>query len=199
MIFESGKALLNSLSDIMDYVRIEAGEITLDAFPYNLDELLRTIVNRHREEALARGLQYSYSYNAGLPRLFLGDGARVQQLLNNLLDNAIKFTHEGSVEVRVSGVALQDRRYLIGIEVEDTGIGIAEDMRDRLFQVFSQGDTSSTRAYGGSGLGLAIASRLVKLMNGTLTLRSEAERGSMFRIELPLELYRDVTVVVTAE
>ncbi|MEZ5506155.1 MAG: ATP-binding protein [Gammaproteobacteria bacterium] len=199
MIFESGKALLNSLSDIMDYVRIEAGEITLDAFPYNLDELLRTIVNRHREEALARGLQYSYSYHAGLPRLFLGDGARVQQLLNNLLDNAIKFTHEGSVEVRVSGVALQDRRYLIGIEVEDTGIGIAEDMRDRLFQVFSQGDTSSTRAYGGSGLGLAIASRLVKLMNGTLTLRSEAERGSLFRIELPLELYRDVTVEVTAE
>jgi len=199
MIFESGKALLNSLSDIMDYVRIEAGEIALDEFPYNLDELLRTIVNRHREEALARGLQYRYSYNPGLPRLFLGDGARVQQLLNNLLDNAIKFTHEGSVEVRVSGVALQDRRYLIGIEVEDTGIGIAEDMRDRLFQVFSQGDTSSTRAYGGSGLGLAIASRLVKLMNGALTLRSEPGRGSLFRVELPMELYRDVAAVVVAE
>lgn len=198
MIFESGKALLNSLNDIMDYVRIEAGEIVLDAFPYNLDELLRTIVNRHREEALARGLQYRYSYAAGLPRLFLGDGARVQQLLNNLLDNAIKFTHEGRVEVRVSGVALQERRYLIGIEVEDTGIGIAEDLRDRLFQVFSQGDSSFTRAYGGSGLGLAIVSRLVNLMNGTLTLHSEPGRGSLFRIELPLELYRDVAAVTTA-
>lgn len=192
MIAESGKALLNSLSDIMDYVRIEAGEIALDAFPFNLDELLQVIVSRHREEALARGLQYGYDYAAGLPRLFLGDGARIQQMLNNLLDNAIKFTHEGQVQVRVSGVVLQARRYLIGIEVEDTGIGIATDTRDRLFQVFSQGDSSSTRAYGGSGLGLAITSRLVKLMRGTLTLQSEQGRGSLFRIELPLELYQEV-------
>src|SRR5690606_28575999 len=192
MIAESGKALLNSLSDIMDYVRIEAGEIALDAFPFNLDELLQAIVSRHREEALARGLQYGYDYAAGLPRLFLGDGARIQQMLNNLLDNAIKFTHEGQVQVRVSGVVLQARRYLIGIDVEDTGIGIATDTRDRLFQVFSQGDSSSTRAYGGSGLGLAITSRLVKLMRGTLTLQSEQGRGSLFRIELPLELYQEV-------
>lgn len=194
MIFESGKALLSILSDIMDYVRIEAGEIFLDEFPFNLDALMQNIVNRHREEALARGLHFEYSFAPGLPKLYQGDGARLQQLVANIVDNAIKFTHEGFVEIHVSGVALQNRSYLIAIDVQDTGIGIPDDMRDRLFKVFSQGDGSSTRAYGGSGLGLAITSRLVKLMGGSLSLQSEEGAGSLFRIELPLTLYQDVAI-----
>jgi signal transduction histidine kinase len=198
MIFESGKALLGILSDIMDYVRIEAGEIALDAFPFNLDDLIQTIMNRHREEALARGLHYEYSYAPGLPKLFLGDGARLQQLVNNIIDNAIKFTHEGFVEVQVSGVALQNRTYLICIDVQDTGIGIADELRENLFKVFSQGDGSSTRAYGGSGLGLAISSRLLRLMQGSLSLQTEVGAGSLFRIELPLTLYQEVAITEAA-
>lgn len=198
MIFESGKALLAILSDIMDYVRIEAGEIALDAFPFNLDELIQAIMNRHREEALARGLHYEYSYAPGLPKLYLGDGARLQQLVNNIVDNAIKFTHEGFVEVQVSGVALQNRTYLICIDIQDTGIGIADDVRENLFKVFSQGDGSSTRAYGGSGLGLAISSRLLRLMQGSLSLQTEVGAGSLFRIELPLTLYQDLAITEAA-
>ena len=198
MIFESGKALLSILSDIMDYVRIEAGEIALDAFPFNLDGLMQDIMNRHREEALARGLHYEYSYAPGLPKLYLGDGARLQQLVNNIIDNAIKFTHEGFVEVQVSGVALQNRTYLICIDVQDTGIGIPEDMQENLFKVFSQGDSSSTRAYGGSGLGLAISSRLLRMMQGSLSLQTEVGAGSLFRIELPLTLYQDVAITEVA-
>ena len=188
MIFESGKALLGILSDIMDCVRIEAGEIVLDEFPFNLHDLMQNIMNRYREEALARGLHFDYSYAAGLPRLYLGDGARLQQLLTNIVDNAVKFTHQGFVEVQVSGVALQNRAYLICIEVQDTGIGIADEVRENLFKIFSQGDGSSTRAYGGSGLGLAISSRLLRLMHGSLSLQTEPGSGSLFRIELPRNL-----------
>ncbi len=198
MILESGKALLGILSDIMDYVRIEAGEIVLDAFPFNLDDIIQNIMQRYYEEALARGLHFEYGYTAGLPRLFEGDGARLQQLVANVVDNAVKFTHEGFVAVQVSGVALQNRTYLVSIDVQDTGIGIAHDMRDKLFRVFSQGDSSSTRAYGGSGLGLAITSRLVHLMGGTLSLQSEEGTGSLFRIELPLTLYQDVAITEQA-
>lgn len=194
MIFESGKALLAILSDIMDYVRIEAGEIALDEFPFNLHELMQGIMKRYREEALARGLQFEYSYGSGLPRLYLGDGARLQQLVTNIIDNAIKFTHEGFVEVQVSGVAVQNRTYLVCIDVQDSGIGIADEIRENLFKVFSQGDGSSTRAYGGSGLGLAISSRLLRLMQGSLSLQTEPGAGSLFRIELPLTLYQDVAL-----
>ena len=192
MIFESGKSLLTTLNDVMDYVRIEAGEITLDAFPFNLAEAVSAVFMRHRELAQARGLEYSFLYGESLPRLFLGDGARIQQLLHSLLDNAVKFTHDGSVKVAVSGYSLQSGRYLMRIDVRDTGIGISAEQRDKLFDVFTQGDNSITRAYGGSGMGLAICSRLVKLMEGNLGVDSEPGRGSLFWVELPLRLYREV-------
>lgn len=197
MIFESGKSLLRTLNDIMDYVRIEAGEITLDAFPFNLPDTLAAVFLQHREVAQARGLEYSLRYGEPLPKLFEGDGARIQQLVHSLIDNAIKFTHDGSVQVRINGYALHSTRYLMRIEVRDTGIGISAEQRDDLFNIFTQGDSSITRAYGGSGLGLAICSRLVKLMGGTLGMDSEPGQGSLFWVELPLRLYRDVTVAET--
>ena len=198
MIFESGKSLLRTLNDIMDYVRIEAGEITLDAFPFNLPDTLAAVFLRHRELAQARGLEYSLRYGEPLPKLFEGDGARIQQLVHSLIDNAIKFTNDGSVQIRINGYALHSTRYLMRIEVRDTGIGISAEKRDDLFNIFTQGDSSITRAYGGSGLGLAICSRLVKLMGGTLGMDSEPGQGSLFWVELPLRLYRDVTVTETA-
>src|SRR3990167_1714660 len=122
MIFESGKSLLRTLNDIMDYVRIEAGEITLDAFPFNLPDTLADVFLRHRELAQARGLEYSLRYGEPLPKLFEGDGARIQQLVHSLIDNAIKFTNDGSVQIRINGYALHSTRYLMRIEVRDTGI-----------------------------------------------------------------------------
>ncbi|HVK99692.1 MAG TPA: ATP-binding protein [Dongiaceae bacterium] len=196
MIFESGKSLLRTLNDIMDYVRIEAGEIELDAFPFNLADTLNAVFQRHRELAYARGLDYSLRYGDPLPKLFMGDGARIQQLVHSLIDNAIKFTHDGSVQVHISGYALHSSRYLMRIAVQDTGIGISPEQRDDLFKVFTQGDSSITRAYGGSGMGLAICSRLVKLMEGTLGVDSEPGQGSLFWVELPLRLYRDITVAI---
>ena len=192
MIVESGKALLGILNDIMDYVRIEAGEIALDSFPFNIRDTLMTVFNRYGEEAHARGIEYRFHCEDSVPKLFVGDGARIQQLVNSLIDNAVKFTHDGAVNVSLSGSALQNFRYLLRIEVRDTGIGISADQRANLFQVFSQGDNSITRAYGGSGMGLAICSRLVKLMGGTLGVESEPGSGSLFWSELPLSLYHDL-------
>jgi len=192
MIVESGKALLGILNDIMDYVRIEAGEIALDSFPFNIRDTLMTVFNRYGEEAHARGIEYRFHCGDCVPKLFVGDGARIQQLVNSLIDNAVKFTHDGAVNVSLSGSALQNFRYLLRIEVRDTGIGISADQRANLFQVFSQGDSSITRAYGGSGMGLAICSRLVKLMGGTLGVESEPGSGSLFWTELPLSLYHDL-------
>jgi PAS domain S-box-containing protein len=178
----SAHYLLNIINDILDFSKIEAGRLELEAIEFDLRESMEDVVELLADKAQEKGLDLFAEIEPRLPAHFVGDPYRIQQVVTNLVGNAIKFTHEGNVIVRVrheGGVKLI-------VEVEDTGIGVAPEMRERLFQPFTQADGSTTRKFGGTGLGLAISRQLVELMGGVIGMRAGAERGSVFFFELPL-------------
>jgi two-component system, sensor histidine kinase and response regulator len=178
----SAHYLLNIINDILDFSKIEAGRLELEAIDFDLRESMEDVVELLAEKAQEKGLDLFAQIDPRLPAHFVGDPYRIQQVVTNLVGNAIKFTHEGNVIVRVrheGGVKLI-------VEVEDTGIGVAPDMRERLFQPFTQADGSTTRKFGGTGLGLAISRQLVELMGGVIGMRAAAGQGSVFFFELPL-------------
>jgi signal transduction histidine kinase len=131
-----------------------------------------------------------------VPHFLKGDPARLQQVLNNLLSNALKFTEEGSVSIRISGKGGNSDIFNLSIEVIDTGIGISPNKQKSIFSKFSQADVSTARKYGGTGLGLSIVQNLVELMGGHITLRSEAGRGSTFTVSLPVLMGREENAIV---
>ena len=182
----SAHTLLDILSDILDFSRIEAGRLELEQAPFQLDELMKTLATVAAANALGKDIEVLLDIAPGTPVSLVGDPLRLQQILTNLADNAIKFTHHGEVILSVFAERIGAER--IGadtidliFEVRDTGIGIAADKLDSIFEVFSQGDASTTRRYGGSGLGLAICKRLVALMGGGLQVDSTPGHGSAFR------------------
>jgi PAS domain S-box-containing protein len=183
----SGEALLSIINDILDFSKIEAGRLTLESVDYSLREIVDDTLDLLSERANAKRIDLA----ASVPRTVLdgvrGDPARVRQVLTNLVSNAIKFTEKGSVtvHVRTDRPAAGDPR--IRWEVRDTGIGLTEEQKDRLFQAFSQADSSTTRKYGGTGLGLAICRQLVELMGGEIGVESEPGVGSTFWFALPLQ------------
>ena len=183
----SGGVLLDLINDILDFSKVEAGRLDLEQQAFNLrvcvEESLDLLANR----ALDKGLELAYSYDPQLPDHFIGDTARIRQILVNLLSNAVKFTAQGEVVAEISGVRQQDDRYVVRLAIRDTGIGIPPDRRHRLFQVFSQVDASTTRVYGGTGLGLAICKRLAEAMEGDIQVESTVGVGSTFIVTLPLE------------
>jgi signal transduction histidine kinase/DNA-binding response OmpR family regulator len=172
----SGGVLLDLINDILDFSKIEAGRLDLERQAFSLracvEESLDLVANRAHE----KGLELAYSYDPQLPSCFI-----------NLLSNAVKFTAQGEVVAEISGVRESDDRYLVRLAVRDTGIGIPEERRHRLFEVFSQVDASTTRVYGGTGLGLAICKRLAEAMNGSIEVESVVGAGSTFTVTLPLE------------
>lgn len=178
---QSARSLLRLLNEILDAARLEKGAVQLELRPFDLRELCEQTLATLRIQADARGLPLLLDYPPGLPRHWTGDGFRVQQVLLNLLGNAVKFTHEGQVQLRVArdGQGLQ-------LQVHDSGIGMDEAALARLFDRFSQADASTTRRYGGTGLGTSIARQLVELMGGSIEARSEVGRGSTFTVRLPL-------------
>ncbi len=177
----SGDALLTILHDILDVSKIEAGMLTLEAEPVDVravvDEALRVVATA----ASAKGLRLDHRVDAAVPRAVTGDVTRVRQVLVNLLSNAVKFTTEGGVRVDVDLVdAPTEGPVELRFAVADTGIGIAPDKLDAVFESFSQADTSTTRQYGGTGLGLAICRQLAELMGGTIGAESAPGIGSTF-------------------
>jgi signal transduction histidine kinase/ActR/RegA family two-component response regulator len=182
----SGEALLRILDEILDFSKIEAGRLGLQPAPFDLKIVLEEVCGLFRARAKEAGLDLALEYPPGLPRHFSGDAGRIRQILANLCGNAIKFTHQGSVRVAVSGSARPDGRMAMEIRVIDTGIGIPEDKLPGLFQPFSQVDSGFNRRYGGTGLGLAICKRLALLMDGDIRAESSAGRGSAFILTLPL-------------
>lgn len=186
IVRSSGAHLLGVVDDILDFSKVEAGAVELQRAPFSPCALLEDCLAMVREAGQAKGLDLGLVVDPGLPPAMLGDGARLRQILLNLLNNAVKFTREGGVTLsvlRVSGSISADR---IRFSVDDTGIGIPGDKLGRLFQRFSQVDGSIQRDFGGTGLGLAIAKRLVGLMDGEIGVSSREGHGSTFWFEVTL-------------
>ncbi len=188
----AGNALLTVVNDILDFARVEAGQIELNATPFSPRGLVDNAVAIVAGLAEKKGLALSARFDGACPDLLLGDRDRLQQVLLNLLNNAVKFTPEGSVTLDVgcapATAPTGEAACTVSFAVTDTGIGIPEDRRDRLFLRFSQIDASISRQYGGSGLGLAISQHLVALMGGRIEVESAPGRGSTFRFSIALPL-----------
>jgi PAS domain S-box-containing protein len=184
----SADTLLTLINDILDFSKVEAGKLDLELIDFEIDQVVQDIERTIGFSANKKGLSLFRSRALAVPEHFRGDPTRIRQVLLNLVSNAIKFTPTGHVriEIREKG-ELAGRRNIL-FEVTDTGIGIPEDALSRLFQAFSQADSSTTRKYGGTGLGLSISKHLVTLMGGEIGVRSEAGKGSTFWFTLPLEV-----------
>ncbi len=188
----SANALLRLLNDILDVSRIDAGKLTLETGSFNLRELVEESASLHAAEAHNKGLELNFYLPADVPAYVIGDRLRIQQILNNLIANAIKFTHQGSVDILLSShLPKQDstanKRCDIVFEISDSGIGIPSDRHEHLFSAFTQADNSISREFGGTGLGLNISRQLATMMGGHITLQSQPGEGSVFRVELPLQ------------
>jgi signal transduction histidine kinase/ActR/RegA family two-component response regulator len=185
---ESGESLMSLINDILDVSKLEAGKVELEIIDFDLAQVVETAVRLFRPKAREKRLDLDVVIAPAADRAFRGDPNRVRQILLNLVGNAIKFTETGKVTVRVGSAdgAPVDGAARVRFDVSDTGIGIPEAVCERLFQKFSQADSSITRRYGGSGLGLNICKQLVELMGGTITVSSKPQNGSVFAFELPL-------------
>ncbi len=186
-IRSSGDTLLALVNDILDLSKIESGKLELEVIPFDLWDCVEGGLDLVSQSAAEKGLDLTLVVERGTPRIVSADPTRVRQVLVNLLTNAVKFTDVGSVAVQVAPVDAS----AVVLEVRDTGVGIPEDRRDRLFRSFSQVDPSTTRRFGGTGLGLAISSRLVQLMGGGIEMESQPGKGSTFRATLPVTTHPD--------
>ncbi len=178
------ESLFEILNATLEYSALEAGHLTLDESEFSLRELIESTLAQQTLKAESKGLGIYATYDSGLPETMVGDAPRLRQLLSHILANAIKFTHEGGVELRVS----RDSRAndVLRIEVEDTGIGIPADQLDRIFDSFRQVDSGLSRMYPGLGLGLALARKLALLMHGEIEVASTPGTGSTFTLRIPL-------------
>ncbi|MFW6093569.1 MAG: ATP-binding protein [Pseudomonadota bacterium] len=193
-IRNAAESLLTLINDILDFSKIEAGKLTLEQRPFTLDETLGEVARLFRTELRRRKLELTLDNRTpehpDFPRdgLLVGDAMRLQQVLVNLVGNAVKFTKEGSICVRVDVKWLAAPEIMLGFQVIDTGIGISEEQQARLFDSFEQAESSTTRRFGGTGLGLTICRRLVEVMGGEIAVSSEPGQGSTFDFSVRLEL-----------
>ncbi len=174
-------SLLRIINDILDFSKVEAGKMELENVAFQLDEVFAKVSTVTVGRAQDKGLEYLLHAAPDVPPSLLGDPLRLGQVLINLVNNAVKFTERGEIDVAVSVLARQGDRVTLQFRVRDSGIGMTEAQRARLFQPFTQADGSTTRKYGGTGLGLTISKRIVEAMHGEMTVASEAGRGSEFR------------------
>lgn len=187
IIKQSGNTLLDLINDILDFSKIEADKLTLNYSPCNLDEILHDIIRLLTPNAQDQNVAIYYDYDPSFPNYFALDGKRIRQIIMNLIGNAVKFTSDGHVTVKVRGRVENDVAQ-ISISVADTGIGIKPDQVDTIFEKFTQATNSSERFHGGTGLGLAISHRLTKAMKGDLSVTSKIGEGSIFTLTLPAEI-----------
>jgi PAS domain S-box-containing protein len=186
-IRSSGDSLLSVINDILDFSKIDSGKMDLEAQPFDLRRCIENSVDIIATKASQKCLSTSYSIDDNTPETFIGDPIRLSQVLSNLLCNAVKFTEKGEVTIRVSSQKLKGSCHEIHFAIKDTGIGIPENKMSRLFQSFTQVDSSTTRKYGGTGLGLAISKRLAELMGGKIWVKSEVGKGSTFHFRILAE------------
>lgn len=179
IINRSGQNLLAIINDVLDISKIEAGRLELEAAPFSLDQLFADVYGLFSERARERGIFLGFAVDPSVPQTLVGDAVRLNQIITNLVNNALKFTEKGGVTIRASAEKAGSG-YKVAIRVDDTGIGIAKDKLGLVFERFSQADQTITRRFGGTGLGLAISKRLVEAMGGDISVASVEGRGSAF-------------------
>ena len=184
----SAESLLTVLNDILDFSKIEAGKLALEMIDLDLRAVVEDVVGLLAEKAEPKGIEIACLLHSDVPHELRGDPGRIRQILMNLVGNAVKFTDQGEVVVQAYRVREEKGEVVIQIEVVDTGIGIPLEHRGRLFQSFTQADSSTTRKYGGTGLGLAIRKQLTTMMGGDIGCESETGKGSTFWFTVRLEL-----------
>ena len=195
-ILESGDVLLALLNDILDFSKIEAGKVELDAVPFELRESIGVTMKSLAVRAHRKELELAYHIALEIPDVLLADFGRLRQVLVNLVGNAVKFTDQGEVVLRIDLERETPAGLLLRFEVSDTGIGIPADRLGKIFEEFEQVDKSTTRRFGGTGLGLTIASRLVSLMGGQLQVQSELGRGTQFSFSIVLPVAPEAVAFV---
>ncbi|OYX71994.1 MAG: hypothetical protein B7Y81_07390 [Caulobacter sp. 32-67-35] len=188
LIRQSGATLEHLVADLLDISRIDAGQLSLQPHAFDLVEAFDGLLKISHAQAQAKGLDFQVRYGPGASGRFLADSARIRQVLGNLLDNAIKFTPQGRIDVAIDLNAGPDSSASrdLTLRVSDTGIGFGPETAARIFDRFNQADTTITRRFGGTGLGLSLCKALVELMGGAIAASSESGRGSLFTVTLPL-------------
>jgi two-component system, sensor histidine kinase and response regulator len=187
-IDRASRNLLDIINEILDFSKIEAGRLEIEHVPFDLESVLDQLATLVTMRAQEKGLEFVLSADPTLPEGLIGDPLRLGQILLNLCGNAVKFTERGEILVAISGEKLDSKTLILKAEVRDTGIGMTPEQQARLFQSFSQADSSTTRKYGGTGLGLTISKRLVEMMGGSITVSSTAGVGSVFSFSVRVGL-----------
>lgn len=186
-IQDSSRSLLGLINDILDFSKIEAQKLTLEKVPFSLHDILQRVVNVCTFKVHEKGLELIVDIAHDIPKTLIGDPLRLQQVIVNLANNAVKFTEQGIIHINVKQLHSDEVGYQLAFAVHDTGIGMSEQQQESLFQSFSQADSSVTRKYGGTGLGLAISKQLTELMGGEIWLESTEGEGSTFYFTATLE------------
>ena len=187
LLLDSARSLLDILNDILDFSKIEAGKIELESIPVELHDLFTHALQTQSKRISEKGINLKLWIARDVPETIVSDPTRLRQILINLVNNAVKFTREGEIEVRLSLLTAGDGAApSIRVAVRDTGIGIPETQQNKIFESFTQADASTTRDYGGTGLGLAICNRLTGLLGGKIWVESRSNLGSTFFFELPI-------------
>lgn len=180
--------LLTLLNDILDFSKIEAGELALESIPYDPRRVIEGIEAMQKPVADHKGLALRTEIGGSVPHHLLGDPVRLQQILNNLIGNSLKFTEKGGITISIGGKADGTGSFIMQISVADTGIGIPKDKQAKVFEKFQQADSSTARKYGGTGLGLAICKNLAELMGGGIALESQEGKGTTFTVTIPARI-----------
>lgn len=191
-IHASATALLGIINDILDFSKIEAGKLEIESIPFEVDAVLENLATVVLVKTREKGLELMFDRSPDVPSVMIGDPLRIGQILINLCNNAAKFTEKGEILVSINLAARKGDKVVLQCTVRDTGIGMTPEQQARLFQSFSQADTSTTRKYGGTGLGLAISKQLVEMMNGNIWVESEEGAGSTFGFDIELGVGREI-------
>lgn len=184
---QAARNMLGIINDILDFSKIEAGKIEIEKISFDLDKVLQRVVNIVSLKVEEQGIEFIMQKDSGMPLFFFGDPVRIEQILLNVVNNAIKFTAKGSVSLSVRPVSKNEDAFLVEICITDTGIGMNREQAERLFIPFDQGDSTINRRFGGTGLGLSIVKNLIDLMGGDIEVESVPNEGSTFHIRLPLQ------------
>lgn len=190
-IEKSAHSLLGIINDILDFSKIEAGKLTIEQSPFDLEHVMETVSHLISSKVQEKGLEFTIRISNDIPTKLIGDSLRLSQIITNYCSNAVKFTEKGDVFVNVEGELINKDKVKLIFSVKDTGIGLSKEQQSRMFEKFTQADSSTTRKFGGTGLGLAISKSLSQLMNGEVWLESELGKGSTFYFSAELGVQND--------
>ena len=190
-IRDSGNSLLTVINDILDFSKIEAGKLDIESVPFSMSDVIEGAAATISPNASRKNVQIVTYVDPNISQTLFGDPVRLRQIIFNLTGNAVKFTEEGVVVVRADKISENDETVQVKISVVDQGIGISEDAQTKLFEAFSQADSSTTRRFGGTGLGLTICKSLIEIMEGEIAVKSQLGSGSTFSVELPLGISKN--------